>query len=80
MIKSYDIRQVEQFLIGQKFNEVIGEKDESIRFFIKDRYVVKLKVTKRKIDRLQAELVCENIDYDFDKFNKWYKRAKKHRG
>jgi hypothetical protein len=22
---------------------------------------------------------CENMDYNFEKFNKWYKRAKKHR-
>ncbi|HSN96430.1 MAG TPA: hypothetical protein VLR10_04500, partial [Nitrososphaeraceae archaeon] len=61
------------------FNEVIGETDPSIVFFIKNDNIAKLRVSQNKIDRAQVELICINNRFDFLKFNEWYKKAKKHK-
>jgi hypothetical protein len=78
LVKSYDVRQIRHFLLKQGFNEIIAG-DNTIHYFIKERYPVKIKVSQNKIDRLQVELICANMKFDLQEFDKWYRKANKHK-
>jgi hypothetical protein len=83
LAESYDVRQVREFLLKQEFNEVISV-EPTIRYFIKEQKIVKLLISreghsKATIDRLQMELICENIKFPFQMFDSWYIKAKKHK-
>ncbi|MGC1930985.1 MAG: hypothetical protein WA667_18605 [Candidatus Nitrosopolaris sp.] len=83
MAKSYDVRQIRDFLLKNNFNEIISV-DPIRRYFIKEHYIVKLIVSgerssKQTVDRLQVELICQNIQFPFELFETWHKKAKKHK-
>lgn len=80
MARSYDVREIRKFLLKHGFNEIIGV-ETTRRYFIKDRYIVKLIIsekanTKEFVDRLQVELICKNIEFPFEMFEKWHRLAK----
>jgi hypothetical protein len=77
-VKSYDVRQIRHFLLEQGFNEIISY-DNTRQYFIKQRYPVTLVPSKKKIDRLEVELICANIAFPFENFDSWYRKAKKHK-
>ena len=83
LAKSYDVRQIRDFLLAHNFNEIISV-EASRRYFIKEHYVVKLilsesRSSKQIVDRLQVELICQNIMFPFHLFEQWYRKAKKHK-
>jgi hypothetical protein len=82
LAKSYDVRQIRDFLLENNFNEIIGA-EPTIRYFIKEQYLVKLRAgsrsSKQTVDRLQVEMICQNIAFPFELFETWYKKAKKHK-
>jgi adenylate cyclase class IV len=78
LIELYDIRQVRHFLLQQGFNEIISY-DKTRQYFIREQYHVTLVPSMKKIDRLVVELICANIQFDFQEFDKWYRKAKKHK-
>jgi hypothetical protein len=74
LARSYDVREIRKFLLKHGFNEIIGV-ETTRRYFIKDRYIVKLIIsekanTKEFVDRLQVELICKNIEFPFEMFEK----------
>jgi hypothetical protein len=84
LAKSYDVRQIRDFLLKNNFNEIIGETDPARRYFIREQQTVLLRLStgtssKQMVDRLEVELICQNIGFPFALFETRYRKAKKHR-
>jgi hypothetical protein len=76
------VKQIRDFLLKNNFNEIIVDRaiDPTRRYFIKEHNIVKLILSpKQMVDRLQMELICQNIGFPFGLFETWYRRAKKHK-
>lgn len=88
MTKLYDPRQIREVFLNLGYNEVEGEGDDRILFFINRQRIAKLRISLRQerrghrhetIDKFQVQLICENNHIPFEQFDSLYKRAKKHK-